>query len=249
MMTLDQKTRWCLRSKTTEYRRRLGYAVDSIALAVKQTTPCVSWSGGKDSTAMAHLVCTTFRNTKVLVQVDDCDWPEKLPYVSRLADLYGWDVHIIRPDFSVWDFMCSGSIGHEDFCSASHDLTKSSFLYPLKQAQSALGCNCVFIGLRAAESKARGVHLSVRKELYRKKGGDYVCCPLARWDAVDVFSYLVSNGIEVNPCYFQNRFMQPEEIRLSWAVPTPKGLTNGAMEHMRYYYPKHFSKLRDMGVC
>jgi hypothetical protein len=61
-----------------------------------------------------------------------------------------------------------------------------------------------------------------------------------------VFAYLVENDVEINPCYFHNRFWRPEEIRLSWAIPTPTSVRYGYVEHLRHYYPEQFRKIREL---
>lgn len=198
---------------------------------------------------MTHLVRSIYPDTPIMIQFDDCDWPTKRAYAKRVIEAQAWDVHIVEPEFSVWERMQQGTIGEDEFCAQTHSLTQDAFLRPLAKMQHSLGCNGVFMGLRAEESKARKAHLSRRGELYQLASGEWRCCPLARWTSEDVFAYLTEHGVEINPCYFNNRFLPPEDIRVSWAIPTPKGLSHGDMEHFRHYYPAQFRKMRDMGVC
>jgi 3'-phosphoadenosine 5'-phosphosulfate sulfotransferase (PAPS reductase)/FAD synthetase len=241
--------RWKLRAKTPEYRRHVGYAEAAVHAAQSAATMVLSWSTGKDSTAMTHLVRSIYPAVPIMIQFDDCDWPAKRPYAERVAAAQKWDVHEVVPTFSVWDRMKAGKIGEDNFCAQSHSLTRDSFLKPLAEMQHALGCDGVYMGLRAEESKARNAHLSLRGEVYRLVSGEWRCCPLARWTSEDVFAYLVANGVEINPCYFNNRFLPPDEIRVSWAIPTPSSLAHGDMEHFRHYYPAQFRRMREMGVC
>ena len=145
--------------------------------------------------------------------------------------------------------MQAGRIGEDDFCAQSHSLTRDAFLRPLAAKQRELECGGVYMGLRSDESKARNVHLRSRGELYQIVCGEWRCCPLARWTGEDVFAYLTAHKVEINPCYFNNRFLPPEEIRVSWAIPTPSSLVHGDMEHYRHYYPQQFRRMREMGVC
>jgi 3'-phosphoadenosine 5'-phosphosulfate sulfotransferase (PAPS reductase)/FAD synthetase len=244
----NKRAQWLLHSKTEEFKRHLGYAKKDIQEARSIGLFVISWSTGKDSTAMCHLIKSMIPDTPVMIQFDDCDWPEKRPYAERLSRRYGWALHEVSPSFSVWETASKCKIGYEELCAQTHALTAFSFISLLENKRKELGCIGSFVGLRAEESKARKLNLSVRGELYQTKEGAWHCCPLGRWTVLDVFAYLVSNDIEINPCYFHNALKDPEEIRLSWALPTPNGIRKGDLEHIRRYYPKQFARLRDLGV-
>lgn len=197
---------------------------------------------------MCHLVKSLYPNTEIMIQFDDCDWPEKRGYAHKIADRYGWRLNVVVPEFSVWDMASKCKIGYEELCAQSHELTSKSFISILERKRKELNCIGSFIGLRAEESRARTLNLATRGELYKTKDGIWRCCPLGRWEVLDVFAYLASNDIEINPCYFHNALKQPEEVRLSWALPTPNGIRRGYLEHLRRYYPKQFIRLRELGV-
>jgi 3'-phosphoadenosine 5'-phosphosulfate sulfotransferase (PAPS reductase)/FAD synthetase len=241
--------RWHLWSGSRIHQGRVERALEVVHRAVATGRFLLSWSGGKDSTAMVHLVRSVAPDTPILIQFDDCDWPEKKPYVERVCAAQGWVAQVVEAPFSVWERVRLGQIGEDDFCSPSHPLTQDAFLGPLSAAQRELGAEGVFLGLREEESRARRLNLRLRGPLYKVKNGDWHCCPLAYWTAQDVFAYLVAHEIDINPCYGQNRFLPPEEIRISWAIPTPTNMGRGAIEHLRHYYPRQFRQLRAMGVC
>lgn len=242
------KIEWKLRAKTLEYKRHLEYAKQGIHQAVTHGKSIISWSTGKDSTAMTHLILSLYPETPIMIQFDDCDWPEKRQYAERVAQAQGWTYHAVEPDFSVWEKSLTCHIGFEDVCAQSHEFTQDSFLSLLNAKQQELGCSIVFLGLRSQESRSRYFNLAKRGELYQLKNGEWRCCPLGRWTTEDVFAYFIENDIEINPCYFYNRFQPPEHIRLCWALPTPTGIRYGDLEHIRFYYPKQFQRLRNRGV-
>lgn len=242
------KTEWKLRVLSSEYRRKVDHSRGVIRAAAKKGSFMLSWSAGKDSTAMTHLVKSLCPDVPIVIQFDDCDWPTKREYVERVSVNQGWDFKAVEPDFSVWERASSGRIGYEDFCSVRHPLTRYGFLEPMSDAQHTLGCNGIYMGLRAKESYARAMNFRSRGALYQLKNEEWRCCPVVLWTAEDVFAYHIDNGIEINPCYFQNKFKEPEEIRLSWAIPTPESIRYGNMEHIRYYYHEQYSRLRDLGV-
>lgn len=197
---------------------------------------------------MTHLIKELYPETPIMIQFDDCDWPEKRVYAERVAHAQGWNFHRVEPGFSVWERSYSCQLGFENICTQTHVFTQDSFLAVLHEKQQELDCSVVFLGLRSQESRSRYLNLAKRGELYQLKNGEWRCCPLGRWTAEDVFAYLIEHEIEINPCYFYNRFHTPEDIRLCWALPTPTGIRYGDLEHIRFYYPKQFQRLRDRGV-
>ena len=196
---------------------------------------------------MVHLVLGVDPSIPVFSQFDDCDWPEKRPYMERVADSQGWEFIPVEPGFSVWDAVQHHKVGVENICEVGHPITRDAFIRPLKAATKAVGCDGVFLGLRAAESSARKKNFGQRRHVYRIGDGTWRCCPLSTWSTNDVFAYLVANEVEINPCYFQNSICSPEEIRLSWALPTV-GWKGRDIEHIRRYYPAQFRRLREIGV-
>lgn len=247
-MTSVQKMAWTLRAKTSDYQRHLDYATQTINIAHEYGNGVISWSTGKDSTAMTHLIKTLYPETPIIIQFDDCDWPEKRQYAERVAKAHGWDFHAVEPAFSVWERSLHSNLGFDDICAQTSSFTQDSFLTVLHERQRELGANLVYLGLRSEESRARKLNLATRGELYQLKNGEWRCCPLGRWTAEDVFAYLTLHEVEINPCYFYNRFNPPEKIRLCWALPTPTGIRYGDMQHIRAYYPQQFRRLRDRGI-
>jgi len=248
MKKTDKILEWRMISRTLSHQRLVEQAKIIIEKALSEADFLISWSTGKDSTALAHLVRSVDGSVPIVIQFDDCDWPEKRPYSERVCAVQRWEIFSVFPDFSIWEEAKKLRIGHENICAQTHDLTRDGFLKPLENIRKSLNCNGTFLGLRNEESDARRMNLCKRGALYQLKDGTWRCSPLWQWKASDVFAYLVSHEVEINPCYFQNKFMPPENIRLSWALPTPGGLCHGDMEHIRYYYPEHFARLRELEV-
>lgn len=247
-MNQADNIRWRLRAKSSEYRRHVDKAAEAIDKAQSSARMVISWSTGKDSTAMTYLIKLLYPDTPIMIQFDDCDWPTKRSYADRICKIYGWNIHCAEPEFSVWERMRAGKIGEENFCAQPHSLTQDAFLKPLAEKQHELQCNGVYMGLRAEESKARKKNFLTRGNFYQLKSGEFRCCPISTWTGEDVFAFHIEHGIEINPCYFNNRLLPPEEIRLSWAIPTPTSIRYGDMEHIRFYYPDQFCKLRN-AIC
>jgi 3'-phosphoadenosine 5'-phosphosulfate sulfotransferase (PAPS reductase)/FAD synthetase len=246
-MILNSKIiEWGLWEKTEEYKKTITVAKNIIRKALRETTKNygISYSGGKDSTVLLHMVKLICPDCPVIIQCDDCDWPEKLPYVESILRDYS-NVHYVYPKESVLNYIKSLEDKTESICSQTHELTRDFFLNPIFDKYKELDLDGVFLGLRKEESYGRKMNAITHGHTYFNKSKNiWVSQPIAYLKVKDVFAYLVSNNIPINPCYFKNRFKPPEEIRLSWAVPTPTGLSRGEMEHIRYYYPKYFKLVK-----
>lgn len=246
-MTAEQNACWLLHSRTASFIKREFRARNIIQSALKRAKFAISWSGGKDSTAMTHLALSVDPELPVITQFDDCDWPEKAPYIEHMAARnFIPAFYPVAPGFSVWEKVLETEIGGDDICKLSHPITRDAFIQPLSDQQKRLGCDGVFLGLRDAESKARAMNRRTRGCLYRTAGGQWKCLPLAEWSAVDVFAYHVKHHLPINPLYFNNRIFEPENIRISWALPTRNGFSRGEMEHLKIYYPTQYNKLRKL---
>lgn len=239
--------RWGLHAKSRGFSERVSQGASYVRKA-KETGQrfAISYSSGKDSTAMLHLALKEWPDCPVITQFDDCDWPTKADYVDQIEALFGISIIRVVPDFSVWAEACKGRPGVDHYCSQSHSLTQDSFLRPLQEAQKEAGCNGVFIGLRAAEGKGRMMNAATRGALYRMKNGQWKCNPLTWWSADDVFAYHVANDIPINPLYQQTAFRNPQEIRVSWALPTPSGYGKDEMAQLAKYFPTQYQKIRKM---
>lgn len=244
----DHILKWRLHSKSRSFKSKVSNSMRIIDAAISKNSYCLSWSAGKDSTVMTHLARSMDDSLPILTQFDDCDWPEKIEYANRIRKMHGFDYISVEPDFSIWDAACRFRIGHDNICAQSHSLTRDGFISVLDDARIDLGCNGVMLGLRMEESRSRKLNLCKRGHTYELKNRTMRCNPLSIWNTYDVFAYMVINEIEINPCYFKNRIFKPEDIRLSWALPTLGGMTRGDMEHLKIYYPKQYARLRDMGV-
>lgn len=241
MKTMGAKhiLKWRLHAMRQDYQSRIKKAEGYITEAL--TTPnkiwSVSWSGGKDSTVLVDMVMKQNRNVFIFCQVDDLDWARKREYLLNVATKNKWDIELVEPGFSVKQWVSNIDLRKENICAKAHKITQQAFLNVLQVKQQEKGVNAVFLGLRKQESNNRRIHLNTHKYLY-SSGAFFYSCPLAELTVLDCFAYLVSNNIEINPCYFYNRFKEPEEIRTGWAIPHITGIAYGDKEHLRYYGDK-----------
>lgn len=72
---------------------------------------------------------------------------------------------------------------------------KQCFTEAMAGALHDIGCDGVFLGLRAEESHARRMNLLVRGDDYARKDGQRIALPLGRWTGKDVWAYLAAHDL------------------------------------------------------
>jgi 3'-phosphoadenosine 5'-phosphosulfate sulfotransferase (PAPS reductase)/FAD synthetase len=79
------------------YIEKLSHTKKIINEAISQSkSPTISWSGGKDSTVVLHLVLQVFPNIPIIFVELDCLFPETKQYVIKLAKEWNLNLHIIK---------------------------------------------------------------------------------------------------------------------------------------------------------
>jgi len=210
-----------------------------LALGVKST---VNISGGKDSTAMMHMVWQLCPNIQCVSEKDDMDFPEELPYMHLLREKYQLNLDIITPSVSLWSQIQNFDVT-EDLHSKGTDFSDTYFYALLKEYQAQNNIKGVFLGLRAEESNGRAWNAKKNGHIYYNQTWQHmVCQPLAWWTTADVFAYLFSNDIPILDVYFKNQYAEPEQIRKAWILPSSRA-AQGQAVWLKHYYPDIFNKL------
>lgn len=231
--------KYVLNSQMDSYKRHVEQARVLILQAISlDISWYVAWSGGKDSTVLAHLCNAMNPGISVWSEKDDCDFPGELEYIKETAMMYGWDLDITY--LELWDKIAQYNIC-EDIHSRGTALSDKYFYSAIAIQESQY--DGVFLGLRKGESYARLMNFAQRGYIYRRKNGKYTCIPLANWTATDIFSYLIINEIPILDIYFKTKFVgSPENIRKSWMLPG-KQARKGYCCWLKYYYPEWFARL------
>lgn len=241
---IDKYKEECLAySELKSFKKKLDKTTDIVErfLNLKVKT-VVNWSGGKDSTAMVHLV-NSIKPVKVVSEKDDMDFPGEIDYVKDVAKKFGWYIDIVSPAVNLWDIVQDHEIT-EDIHSSNTAFSSDYFYKILKDYQVENNVKGVFLGLRNQESKGRLMNFLTKSKIYYNFAWDsLICTPLSEWSAKDVFAYLFSNDIPIMDVYFNTKFIgHPEKIRKSWILPSAQ-TSQGQAQWLKYYYPDIFNKL------
>lgn len=240
--------RTCLRwSKSDLHRRRILRAAEAID---RMRTRCpdayVAWSGGKDSTVLAHLVVEKCGVDAHLMSVkDDLDFPGEREYVTGLAGEWGADLDILSPDISLQQWIADHAdelAADEDWHGRASTFSGENF-YPLvAEYRDRLGAPGVYLGLRGGESDARAGN-AARGAIYEKDSGEVVCQPLRAWEGRDVYAYLFANDTPTHDVYRCVRLHDhPKRVRKSWWLPGAHS-RHGATVWLKTYWPTLYRRL------
>ena len=153
----------------------------------------VGWTGGKDSTVVLALWRGVLReagatDAPFAVNLDTgCKFPEVLAFRDRLARDWGVDVTVVRPDvdlarypLAVDPVQCCGELK----------------IRPLNEAISRLKIPALLTGVRADENPDRA-----HRPWFEDHGDHVRILPILEWTELDVWTFLVREGIPWCPLY------------------------------------------------
>lgn len=239
-------------AESAKHLRRVRVAIDVATEAFEETggNIVLMWSGGKDSTTMAHLVRVEAGLPVVAVsEKDDLDYPGEEDYVTRLAAEWHLDLRIVRPPVSLVEWVEQNDVAAgEDIHGRSATLSKENFYSVVEGATDAF--DGVYLGLRKGESHGRMMNRITHGHSYRRRDGKLVCQPLADWSGLDVMAYMAARDIDPLPMYRciafdPDHLGEPWRVRKSWWVPGA-GARYGATAWLKHYYPSLYRKLEVM---
>ncbi|MFO7181634.1 MAG: phosphoadenosine phosphosulfate reductase family protein [Pseudomonadota bacterium] len=236
-----------MHARSREHQRRVAAALRVTERALKTSRlPSVSWSAGKDSTALSALVLSVDPTVELASEKDDLDYPGEEEYVTQLAARWGAQLTILRPPVSPSQWISENrdklAMG-DDFHSRAAGLSKACFYNVMTEYDRTR--DLVFLGLRAEESVHRQKARAANGIDYVRRDGIRICTPIADWTGIDVFAFLFAREIDPLHVYRCIGFMherEPWRLRKSWWIPGDRGKHGGAT-WLRRYYPSLFQRL------
>lgn len=235
-----------LYAKLPVFRRRVERSLETIRQALKaEPHSYVAWSGGKDSTALLHLVRRVEPNIPILHVRTDIEYPDCQIFVDEMIEAWQLPVTILTGP-SAWEVLREegGPFGQVNVATSRID--KECFFEPIEREVEQAGYKQVFMGLRAQESYSRRMNRVVRGARYYNKSRDiWSCNPIVDWDARDVFAYHLVNDIPMSPIYSRAYLHpEPERIREGWWTPGDAAAGHGMLVWLRYHYPQLYERLK-----
>ncbi len=159
----------------------------------------VSYSGGKDSLAVLHLVSECMDDYELLFADTGIEFPETVQNVREVAELYGKPLRSISSGNAFWDSIVNFGPPSVE----SRWCCKVCKLGPITQIiDDSYDDGCLtFIGQRKYESGTRAKSESVWKNPW--VGNQVAAAPIQNWTAMHVWLYIFKNRLPFNPLYEQ----------------------------------------------
>ena len=188
-------------------------------VAAQFERPMLLFSGGKDSIVMTHLAYKAFYPSKIpfpLLHIDTGhNFAETIEYRDRLAEKLGAELIV----GSVQESIDTGRVVEETGYNASRNKLQTTTLL---DALEKYKVDCALGGARRDEEKARAKERffshrdefgqwdpkNQRPELWnlfngRKNQGEHFrAFPISNWTEMDVWQYILLEGIEMPSIYF-----------------------------------------------
>lgn len=187
-------------------RRRSASVLDRVAAHLDSHGGYVSWSGGKDSTAVVSLARQVRPDVPVCLFDSGLEFPENLAYIHDLADQWHLNLHVIKAEPDALTVMAAGGGWNHaaETTWDAPDLHDTLITRPAQQARTRFG-NAELWGLRAAESTARRMLLTPGDGEFARADGTIVLSPIWNWRDIDVTGHLAGQGVPENPVYAKLR--------------------------------------------
>jgi len=170
-------------AQTPEYRAALEDADDLISRAIDGSQrPYVAFSGGKDSTAMLHIVLQSLPDCEVL------HWDYGRYYIPR--ELHA-ELIAIPERLGARSLRVETSAEYERLGYSAQNVLGREMIGNLLPAMAADGFDLTFVGLRRQESTKRRLRIDAKRQV----GPIAECWPLQNWTWQDVWAYIVAEDI------------------------------------------------------
>jgi 3'-phosphoadenosine 5'-phosphosulfate sulfotransferase (PAPS reductase)/FAD synthetase len=190
-MTAEWRETFQLWSQTDQHQRALQSAHETIERALQSATkPYIAFSGGKDSTVMAHMVLQYKPDTMVL------HWDYGRAFIPEpihheiLHNAHKLGARNLRIETSP----LYAKLGRR-----AQNVLGRHLIGRLLPQLAQEGYDLAFVGLRKQESSKRAIRLRTNKALSVIPE----CHPLANWDWRDVWAYIVTHKIPYLSLYDQ----------------------------------------------
>ncbi len=187
---------------TDQHKRRVMAAIQRIQTALADSTqPYVAFSSGKDSMVVLALVERITGGVVAHWTDDELEYPETVAMMEAMTGDLAFVTTLGRSEHAGWFTPWSDPPYWRDPLPGAIHKTM-----PADDYMASLGYDLTFTGVRAEESRKRrdwlryadmtwGASYPVRSGTGRR------CTPIHDWTVDDVWAYIATHNLPVNPVY------------------------------------------------
>lgn len=228
-------------ARTQRFARQVDRARAAVEKARDIGAMGVAFSGGKDSTALLHVV------RSVVPDASAAFFDSGVELESTYALVRAMGVEVIAPRLSMLDM--ARYAGWWDYASpvdkgCPFDAKRIVVEEPSEAFVVRRRLRVLCYGLRAGESQQRARHARARGEMFEGADRTWYCQPLAYWSTADVWAYIASRELAYNAAY--DRMEEARVERESQRVATllgERGSGWGRHAIMQAAEPERFREL------
>jgi len=245
---MDQYSLWAeLDSFTVKESKTLSLISNSLT---KFQEIGVSFSGGKDSLVMLHMISRCFDKFHVAFFDSGAEYPDTLECINQAEKDFNLDLTIVQPAWSI--IKLRKMAGNFGYCGPEFngtifkqgDLKRILVTEPAETFRREYGIQVQCIGLRMEESRSRSALLKNGALQRTEYSGIYHFYPLRSWTGKDIWAYISKYGLRFNTIYDKLKFCnENREIQRVGSYFGATNLSRGRFLFLRTYYPEIFFKL------
>jgi 3'-phosphoadenosine 5'-phosphosulfate sulfotransferase (PAPS reductase)/FAD synthetase len=235
MMPPNILLRFQLYSRLHQHKRRVEWARQRVSEWLEKVeNPYVSFSTGKDSTCVLHLVREQAPDTPAVYWDADCAFPESKLVLSQTENII-----VFKTDEPFLK-----TLKRFDFSDPKleNETMKTTVWGPIRRLQEQHDFDGMAYGLRMEESRGRELLGRQRGSMfYHHRDKVWACQPIYDWLYDDVWAFIVTNRLAYCGTYDKMWDMPEREQRISyWAGETNR--ERGRWAWLKRNYPELFNR-------
>jgi len=182
-----------------------------MALDAHDDRVCVSWSGGRCSTTVLHIVRKYSPNVRVMFTDTGVEYPETVKFVREQAKELELNLTITKPERTFWEIVEKYGFPKPrkpmspDGRDSSIRTPKCCYWLkerPMQHFAKESGTEAFITGMRAGEARIRALSTWRSGQFYfHKRFKVWKYNPIILWPTRDVIAYTQEHGVPVNPLY------------------------------------------------
>ena len=195
-----------------DYSRKIELSNSIVAQALQQcNNPAVSFSGGKNSLVVLHLLLQYKPDIPVIFTNTTNEFADTVKYVRRLAREWNLNLYELRPRWNFWKVVkLFGFPPESRYRYGEPHCCYILKIEPILKIYREKRFDANFTGLTAYESRTRMVNFLLKGCVIRTRyiGGRHrlpfeilSVKPIYFWNHADVLRYIEENDLPVNPVY------------------------------------------------